>query len=656
MKSIKLFGCALASLLMIFACAKQENPEVHAGFTTDKDTYSVGDYVTITNTAYAVGVQIAFCKWEITGQQVVYSMEAPASFQVTEGGTITIKQTVGVGGGVNDTYEKTITIIDDNTAPSAMFSYVDKETNGAAITSGKPIVLTDASSDSDGNIVEWKWSFDGDVIVKTDGTSFEYTFGGAGEALVISLTVKDNKGKTATHSISVNVAESATSIRKLWQKEFAAVDKSVNGASPALSPDGTKIYVTSNDYYLVGFEKEKGDQICKVNLNLGNYGKPDKFAHTPSVGANGYVYATGYKGTKECALHIINGNSIAATVSLGSVQPGTDSDYQAVYYTGSPALFTYGGASYVAVPTKNLNNSATNMNGGSAHVQIFSVNGANLSPKVGLHANSGTWGPVVAMKNGLLFASTGKNWGSRVYYPTNGSWKYNDPTLHDNNNDGNLGSTGNGSHNINMYGSYMAVSNDGKKIYILGSGASNNTTYVQCYDISPIAKTPDTVVDPLWKMTLTTDGPLSQYECNGGIVLGTDGTVYAAMPATGATAHGCIYAIAADGKSILWTHEASGNVVGAPAVGNDGSIYYNDTDNGTLVKLDAAGNRVASVRVVIDGNLKSSPTIGPDGIIYVSGKSEGVPVITAIKSPSTTAPADSWSQMGGDWTKSACKY
>ena len=138
-------------------------------------------------------------------------------------------------------------------------------------------------------------------------------------------------------------------------------------------------------------------------------------------------------------------------------------------------------------------------------------------------------------------------------------------------------------------------------------------------------------------------------ELGGGVVVGEDGTVYASS-----CAPGYITAISADGSQVLWEHAATGDINGTPALGNDNAVYYNDCSAGNLVKLDAeTGEQLVSFHLA--DNLNSSPTIGPDGVIYCNGVLNGKPTLFAVDATST-APADSWSQMAGSPSKSACLY
>ena len=48
--------------------------------------------------------------------------------------------------------------------------------------------------------------------------------------------------------------------------------------------------------------------------------------------------------------------------------------------------------------------------------------------------------------------------------------------------------------------------------------------------------------------------------------------------------------------SVLWSTEVAGTAYGVPAIDNEGYIYYNDTEKGSLVKLEpATGKAIASL-------------------------------------------------------------
>ena len=109
----------------------------------------------------------------------------------------------------------------------------------------------------------------------------------------------------------------------------------------------------------------------------------------------------------------------------------------------------------------------------------------------------------------------------------------------------------------------------------------------------------------------------------------------------GRTPNPCI----ACNRYVKWEALADGNIAGSAAVDNEGSIYYNDMETGKLVKLSPDGTRVAEIQLAED--MRSSPAISSDGTIYCTGVKGGLPTVFAVKG-SATGHADSWSQLGGN--------
>ena len=534
------------------------------------------------------------CKWEYMGQ-TLYDLGAPEPFYVDEGGDFLIRQTVTTNrGSQKDVFEKTIRVIDDNTPPVADFTWKVNGVEQAEIQADQEVEFIDRSTDpdEDGAIVAWEWSFGGDIKSFTEAAeaaSVKYTFQSHGK-IEVKLTVTDNRRAKTTKSVTIDVAKSPTSMGLWW----------------SLNPDA---YTA------------------------------DPFTLTPSVDEDGTVYAVGYKKIDDAdhsALYIIQNGKTLRTADAGSINKNEH------YFFGSPAILNYNGRKYVIIAVKNITNNNENMNGGSAHVQIFDpTSGTGV---VGLHANSGSYGSPVALKSGIILASGGGDYGTRIYLPTGDSWAFNRPES-SNDNTGNLGAN---SNRIAQYGSSIAVGKDGKTVYIVGMKQDKSSATIQCYDVSTILASPNTIKpSPLWTKDLK--GTVVAKKQAGGVVVGEDGTVYASS-----CAPGYITAISADGSQVLWEHAATGDINGTPALGNDNAVYYNDCSVGNLVKLDAeTGEQLVSFHLA--DNLNSSPTIGPDGVIYCNGVLNGKPTLFAVDATST-APADSWSQMAGSPSKSACLY
>lgn len=98
----------VAAIGLLVGCTPDEETWVQAGFTTDKESYEIGDLITLTNTSTAENAQIAVCKWEFMGK-VSYELTAPEPFSVEEGGDYLFRLTVTSDrGAMKSVFEKTI--------------------------------------------------------------------------------------------------------------------------------------------------------------------------------------------------------------------------------------------------------------------------------------------------------------------------------------------------------------------------------------------------------------------------------------------------------------------------------------------------------------------------------------------------------------------
>ena len=175
----------IAAVGLLVGCNPAEEAWVQAGFTTDKESYEIGDLITLTNTSTAENAQIAVCKWEFMGK-VSYELAAPEPFSVEEGGDYLFRLTVTSDrGAMKSVFEKTIKIIDDGVRPTADFSWLPER-----IVAGEEVAFTDQSKAAEGSeIVKREWTFG--AILSTEENP-KITFGSHGK-INVSLTVTDNK-------------------------------------------------------------------------------------------------------------------------------------------------------------------------------------------------------------------------------------------------------------------------------------------------------------------------------------------------------------------------------------------------------------------------------------------------------------------------------
>ncbi len=608
-------------------CAPEDEIRIQAGFGTNREVYEVGDQITLINTSTAENAQIAVCKWEIMGK-VSYELDAPAPFMVEEGGDYLFRLTVTSDrGALKSVFEKTVTVQDNNIRPVADFRWEPE-----VIKAGEEILFTDLSVDADGQIVDWAWKFG---AITSEEQNPTIVFGSHGR-IEISLTVTDNKRGKNTKTVTVDVEKGPGSLGVLWSYPYeSAAGAVVLATSPAVSGDGTCVYVTSSGYNLVCVSNE-GERLW--SFDIGQNGEPNRGADyrqpTPTVDTDGTVYvATGNNNTTADA---------AKSGSLYSIRGGASGGSQK-WYTSVGARSSFRPFQAPVVTDKYmivLNNQTPVADNG--HFRIYDKTSGTLVYCT--NTSSGTYGGCVALKNGHILASSGqssgKSYGTHIFYP-NGA-----------NNWTKSGNDQNYARADRPNGSQIAVGSDGR-VYILclNYGAKIPMTdadaVVYCFDskktVSGQAPTPE------WCTAVKGKNG----ETGLGIAVSADGTAYVATEKDGA-APGYITAISATG-AVLWETALAGNTCGVPAIDNLGYVYYNDSEYGALVKLDpATGKQLASLS--LGTSLSSSPTISPDGTIYVTGMKDGKPTLFAVEGTATGYALNAWSQLGGNPGKTGYMY
>lgn len=615
----------LALAVLAASCQKTMEVKVHASFTTDKDVYEVYEPVVITNTTVVENAQIAICEWNLGEGKTSYDFN-PENVSFSTPGDYTISLTVtSDAGSVKGTFEKKISVVDNNIKPVADFSWEPQE-----IVAGEPVVFTDNSTDEDGTIMQREWTF-GTTVVEADGKDIEYTFVSYGQ-VDVTLTVTDDKKGTASKTVTVEVAKGANHLELLWEKAYDDTeDAYVFGTSPAVSPDGQSIYVSSTGYHLVSFDTE-GKENWRFDIGkdgasaMGNDGSIRHQSPTPSVDENGVVYiASSFdepKAAKGALYAVYDNGSQKWYVDLGS---GTSSRFM------SPCLTD----KYVIISNRNCSK------WNKWQVQVFErESGAFVTD---MHANAGSYGGILAMSDGKIICGTGGKWGYRLYYPDGeGAWKF-----------GPDNKTGSNNYNLGTQdtpnGAQPAMSEDGKVYLLLDNtaGTVSGGGILYCFDSGSFTAF-DELSEPEWTVGIRGDVPQSGLGC----VLGESGTVYVTT-ASGNGEKAYVTAVSPSG-TVLWESAADGNINGVAAVDSDGCVYYNDSALGKLVRLSGAdGSRVAEIELCDE--MRTSPAIAADGTVYVNGMKDGKPVLFAVQGQSS-GHADSWSQLGGNPQRTGYMY
>lgn len=609
----------IAAVGLLVGCNPAEEAWVQAGFTTDKESYEIGDLITLTNTSTAENDQIAVCKWEFMGK-VSYELAAPEPFSVEEGGDYLFRLTVTSDrGAMKSVFEKTVRIIDDGIRPTADFSWLPEQ-----IVAGEEVVFTDQSKAAEGcEIIKREWTFG--AILSTEENP-KVTFGSHGK-INVSLTVTDNKKRKDTKTVTVDVAKSAGSLGVLWAHSYDEQGVVV-GTSPATSADGEYVYVSSSNYNLVCFTK-LGERVW--GFDCGQNNEPNRgsdYQHpTPTVDSDGVVYvAVGDNTSKADA---------AKSASLYAITGGADGGTQKWFTSigAKSSMRPFGAPAVTDRYVMILTNSAPSTDG--MHFRIYDKTSGVL--KYAEKTSSGTYGGCVGLKDGRVLVNTGqsggRSYGTHIFFPNGNSWSKSTNEQ-------------NYAPNDQPNGSQIAVGADGKAYILclnLGARISTNETkaLVYCYDTRKT--TEGNISAPEWYTAVKGENKQTGY----GLVVDGNGVVYVATDKY-------ITAISSTG-SVLWATEVAGTAYGVPAIDNEGYIYYNDTEKGSLVKLEpATGKAIASLQ--LGTGLQSSPTISADGIIYVTGMLEGKPTLFAVEGAATGYAANAWSQMGGNPGKSGYMY
>ena len=614
--------CLFASLAVL-SCQKTMQVEVEASFTTDKETYEVYDLINITNTTVVKNSRMAVCKWEYNGK-VSYDMPNPEGITFDAVGVYPITLTVtSEEGAVKGTFTKEVTVVDTNPHPVVDFTWSPSE-----VVAGEEVQFTADATDADG-IASYEWTFGTSTSTEQNP---KYTFKETGD-IIVSLKVTDNAQRTTTATKTVTVGRGVNYLDLIWEKAYeTTADAYVYGTSPALNADGSRIYVHSTGYHLVAFDAQGNEQWSfDTSVEGASALNTDKNSiknqsPTPSVDAEGNIYIpVSFDEPKE------------AFGGVFCIKPDGTKKWYTSYGRGvsfrflSPMIF----GDYVATNQRNT---------GQTHLgdektfngQNFVILDRNSGQLVQyLYCDAGPYGGVAAYEREdgwLLFSNSGGQ-GTRVYVPFEGLWAV--PST---------GSSSGRPYNLHTgkdaQGSQIALSKDGK-FYCLYKDMN-----VLCYDMASYQR--DQMATPLWTTAL--EGSAGQHGC--GCVLSPDGTIYV-------TVKEALYALNPDG-SIKWKEVADGEIRGVAAVDNAGAVYYNDALTGKLIKVTAEGKRVVEISLadnVLDvadasATMRTSPTIGPDGSIYCTGIKGGQPTLFCVKG-SATAPAEGWSQLGGDYCKTS---
>ncbi len=166
--------------------------------TANFSTSTSGLTVTCTNSSTDSDGTIASYAWTF-GDATTSTLQNPVHTYAVAG-TYTIGLTVTDNGGLTGTVSKQVTVSAANQAPTANFS---------TSASGLTVTCANSSTDSDGTISSYAWTF-GDATTSTLQNPV-HTYAAAG-TYTIALTVTDNGGLTGTVSKQVTVSSGGSEL------------------------------------------------------------------------------------------------------------------------------------------------------------------------------------------------------------------------------------------------------------------------------------------------------------------------------------------------------------------------------------------------------------------------------------------------------------
>ena len=617
----RIISIIFAAVLLLPVSCQQEPVEVFASFETDRETYGPMEPVVIRNTTVVENSVIAICKWEWAGN-VSYDFE-PTDVKFEEEGEYIVKLTVTANDdAVKGVYTKTIVVADNNIKPVADFTW-----NPTTAKAGEAITFSDLSTDEDGKITAWEWNIGGSVSTEQNPV---VTIIASGEVKV-SLTVTDDRLGRDTRTATITVEKGKYTIDLDWKKTYGADGHRTLYTSPAMSPDGQTLYVTSTDCKLYAFgidgsQKWVYDYGSKHGVKYTtSLGGNDARVVTPSVDADGTIFfAGGYNEPNSDGQTA----TIFALTSAGSLKWAQQDGNKTDFGMFSPVIMD----NYVATAQTN-GGALTNDQG------CVILNKATGEKVIDVFARQGSQGGMAAWGEMLFCNAGGTAMGTQVIFP--------DLTSVPKANEAYCPGAGKAARSCQM-----AVSKDGILYTFYPRNESDPTKGGTLYSFDPntFVSVPNSPSESLWSVNIA--GELSSDKLGSstaacgtgghGMVLSADGTIFV-------TTRTSLTAVSKDGK-VIWTHAPAGRIDCVPAVDNAGFVYYCDR-SGNIVKLSSDGQEAA--RIKLEAEFSSSITISNDGKLYVVGMENNAPTLFCLTTNDITGPADNWSQLGGNPCKTA---
>jgi PKD repeat protein len=185
---------------------KEENTSPEAEFEYGpklEENYTIGQdiWFNASGSSDADGDDLTY-HWEFGDGEIATGVNV--SYNYSKAGEYTVNLTVNDGTDDSKVESNTIYVY-INMAPTASFKYNVTYYNETLEVSN--VTFTDISTDPENNIVNWTWDL-GDGTIKENVKVIEYRYNWSeinGDSIDVTLTVKDNYGKTDSVTGNVNL-------------------------------------------------------------------------------------------------------------------------------------------------------------------------------------------------------------------------------------------------------------------------------------------------------------------------------------------------------------------------------------------------------------------------------------------------------------------
>ena len=273
----------IVTVVCLFACKDgdevRQTTSPEASFSIDKEEYTVGDIVYLTDESVKTEGEIVEYFWHFGFEgEGNRATTKDASVLYKKAGAYVIKLTVTDEFGGYATASHTVVIRPTNMPPVTDFSY-----SPAICKVNEKVQFTDKSVDEDGEIVSYEWDFGNGQTSQEKDPEITFTTTGF---VTVKLTATDDRGATNTKQATLYVRDTSISgVTVLWDKTFE-VSSSLRSISPAVGDNGD-VYVSSNALHLFAYSPS-GEQ--KWMFDLSKDGGAGNQGSSPMVGADGTIY------------------------------------------------------------------------------------------------------------------------------------------------------------------------------------------------------------------------------------------------------------------------------------------------------------------------------------------------------------------------------